>query len=100
MAIRRQTFLLSVLLAPVTLFLGVFLLAPLLIIALFSFPTPGLCGGVEWHFYHWNYARIFGWADGIIGMFEPIELQILARSLGFAALTVVLHLALCCPVAF
>jgi spermidine/putrescine transport system permease protein len=100
MAIRRQTLVLSVLLAPVTLFLGVFFLLPLLIIALFSFLTPGLYGGVEWHFYHWNYARIFGWADGVIEIFEPIYLQILARSLGFAALTVVLCLILCYPVAF
>jgi spermidine/putrescine transport system permease protein len=100
MAIRRQTLVLSVLLAPVTLFLGVFFLLPLLIIALFSFLTPGLYGGVEWSFYHWNYARIFGWADGIIEIFEPIYLQILARSLGFAALTVLLCLILCYPVAF
>jgi spermidine/putrescine transport system permease protein len=100
MNIRRQTLFLSVLLAPVTLFLGVFFLLPLLIIALFSVLTPGLYGGVEWDFYHWNYARIFGWADGIIEIFEPIYLQILARSLGFAALTVLLCLILCYPVAF
>ena len=100
MVIPRQTLVLSVLLAPVTLFLGVFFLLPLLIIALFSFLTPGLYGGVEWVFYHWNYARIFGWADGIIEIYEPIYLQILARSLGFAALTVVLCLLLCYPVAF
>ena len=65
---------------PVTLFLGVFFLLPLLIIALFSVLTPGLYGGVEWAFYHWNYGRIFGWADGIIEVYEPIYLQILLRS--------------------
>jgi len=73
---------------------------PLTIIAVFSFLTPGLYGGVEWDFYHWNYSRIFGWADGIIEIFEPIYLQILFRSLSFAALTVILTLILCYPVAF
>lgn len=100
MAVRRQTLVLSALLAPVTLVLGVFFLLPLLIIALFSFLAPGLYGGVEWSFYHWNYGRIFGWADGLIEIFEPIYLQILLRSLGFAAITVVLCLLLCYPVAF
>lgn len=100
MAIKRQSVVLGILLAPVTLFLGVFFLLPLCIIALYSFLTPGLYGGVEWSFYHWNYGRIFGWADGIIEIFEPIYLQILWRSLSFAALTVVLTLTLCYPVAF
>ncbi len=100
MAMTRQSVVLGVLLAPVTLFLGVFFLLPLCIIALFSLLTPGLYGGVEWAFYHWNYGRIFGWADGIIEIFEPIYLQILLRSLGFAALTVLLTLFLCYPVAF
>lgn len=97
---RRQAVILGTLLAPVTLFLGVFFLAPLAIIALFSFLTPGLYGGVEWAFYHWNYSRIFGWADGIIEIYEPVYLQILFRSLSFAAVTVVLTLILCYPVAF
>ncbi|MDZ4310257.1 MAG: ABC transporter permease [Cypionkella sp.] len=100
MAIRRQTLVLTTLLTPVTLFLGVFFLLPLLIIALFSFLTPGLYGGVEWAFYHWNYGRIFGWADDILEVYEPIYLQILMRSLGFAALTALLCLLLCYPVAF
>jgi spermidine/putrescine transport system permease protein len=100
MALRRQSVILAALLAPATLFLGVFFLLPLLIIALFSVLTPGLYGGVEWAFYHWNYGRIFGWADGIIEIYEPVYLQILARSLGFAALTVLLCLLLCYPVAF
>ena len=100
MALKRQSVVLGVLLAPVTLFLGIFFLLPLCIIALFSLLTPGLYGGVEWTFYHWNYGRIFGWADGMIEIFEPIYLQILWRSLMFAALTVVLTLILCYPVAF
>ncbi len=100
MALRRQSVVLGVLLAPVTLFLGIFFLLPLCIIAVFSFLTPGLYGGVEWTFYHWNYGRIFGWADGFIEIFEPVYLQILWRSLSFAALTVILTLILCYPVAF
>jgi spermidine/putrescine transport system permease protein len=96
----RQGLVLTALLAPVTLFLGVFFLLPLLIIAVFSILTPGLYGGVEWTFYPWNYGRIFGFADGILEIFEPVYLWILGRSLAFAALTVVLCLTLCYPVAF
>lgn len=100
MALRRQSVILGALLAPVTLFLGVFFVLPLMIIAVFSFLTPGLYGGVEWAFYHWNFGRIFGWADGIMEVYEPIYLRILMRSLTFAALTVIMTLVLCYPVAF
>lgn len=100
MALRRQSVILGALLAPVTLFLGIFFVLPLAIIAVFSVLTPGLYGGVEWAFYHWNYGRIFGWADGIMEVYEPIYLRILMRSLGFAALTVIVTLILCYPVAF
>jgi spermidine/putrescine transport system permease protein len=91
---------LALLLSPVTLFLGVFFLGPLIIIAVYSLLTPGLYGGVEWSFYHWNFGRIFGWADGLFEVFEPVYLQILIRSLGLALLTVILCLILCYPVAF
>jgi spermidine/putrescine transport system permease protein len=47
MTIRRQSAVLAVLLAPVTLLLGIFFLLPLLIIAVFSLLTPGLYGGME-----------------------------------------------------
>lgn len=100
MALRRQSVILAALLTPVTIFLGVFFVLPLLIIAVFSLLTPGLYGGVEWSFYHWNYGRIFGWADGMMEVYEPIYLRILLRSLTFAALTVVVTLILCYPVAF
>ncbi len=100
MATRRQRALLAALLAPVTLLLGAFFVAPLLVIALFSLLTPGLYGGVEWAFYHWNYGRIFGWADGVWEVWEPVYLRILLRSLGFAALTVLICLVICYPVAF
>ena len=100
MAPRRHHLTLIALLAPVTLFLGTFFLIPLGIIALFSFLTPGLYGGVEWAFYHWNYGRIFGWADGITEVFEPVYLRILGRSLLFATFTVIVCLVLCYPVTF
>lgn len=100
MALRRQSVILAGLLTPVTLFLGVFFVLPLLIIAVFSVLTPGLYGGVEWAFYHWNYGRVFGWADGFMEVYEPIYLRILFRSLSFAALTVIVTLILCYPVAF
>jgi spermidine/putrescine transport system permease protein len=100
MAPHRQSVILSALLAPVTLFLGVFFLLPLCIIAVFSFLSPGLYGGVEWSFYHWNYGRIFGWADGTMEIYEPVYLRILLRSLTYAALTVIVTLVLCYPVAF
>ena len=97
---RRQTWVLLLLLAPVTLYLGIFFLGPLLIIAVFSLLEPALYGGVEWSFYHWNYGRIFGWADGFWEIYEPVYLRILARSMGFGALTVLVCLLLCYPVAF
>lgn len=100
MSRRRDRAALALLLAPVTVYLGVFFLVPLATIVVFSFLTPGLYGGVEWAFYHWNYGRIFGWADGVMEVFEPVYLQILGRSLGFAALTVAICLVLCYPVAF
>ena len=100
MAISRQSVVLALLLSPVTLFLGFFFLLPLGIIAVFSFLSPGLYGGVEWSFYHWNYGRIFGWADGVMEIYEPIYLNILLRSLGYALLTVLVTLLLCYPVAF
>ena len=97
---RRQRLRLLLMLGPVTLFLGVFFLLPLLIMALFSVLEPGLYGGVEWTFYHWNYGRILGWADGFIEEFDPVYGLIFWRSLKLALFTVVLCLLLCYPVAF
>lgn len=98
--LARDRLRLVVLLSPVTLFLGVFFVGPLAIVAIYSFLTPGLYGGVEWAFYHWNFGRIFGWADGTMEVFEPVYLAILGRSMALAALTVLLCLVLCYPVAF
>jgi spermidine/putrescine transport system permease protein len=95
-----RTLSLVALLSPVTLYLGVFFVGPLVIIAVYSLLEPGLYGGVVWNFYHWNYGRIFGWADGIIEFYEPVYLQILLRSLRLAVLTVALTLVVAYPVAF
>lgn len=97
---RHKRLQLFALLSPATLFLGIFFVIPLLTIAAFSFLTPGLYGGVEWSFYHWNYGRIFGWADGLIEIFEPVYLLILGRSLVLAVTTVILCILICYPVAF
>lgn len=91
---------LTALLAPVTLYLGVFFIGPLLIIAIFGLLEPGLYGGVVWKFYHWNYGRVFGWADGVTEFFEPVFLYILFRSLRLAILTVALTLIVAYPAAF
>lgn len=96
---RRRIALYS-LLTPVTVFLSIFFLGPLFIIAVFSFLEPGLYGGVEWVFYHWNFGRILGWADGIQEEFDPVYLAIFARSLEVASITVVICLVACYPVAF
>jgi spermidine/putrescine transport system permease protein len=97
---RRRRLLLYGLLAPVTLFLGVFFLGPLSIMALFSLLEPGLYGGVEWNYYHWNFGRILGWADGLIEEYDPVYMGIFLQSLELALLTVVLSLVACYPVAF
>lgn len=88
------------LLGPVTGFLGVFFLTPLLIMAVFSLLEPGLYGGVVWTFYPDNFGRILGWADGPIEVFDPVYLGILMRSLRIALITVALTLLACYPVAF
>jgi spermidine/putrescine transport system permease protein len=97
---RLRNLSLAALLAPVTAYLGFFFLGPLIIIIIFSFLEPGLYGGVVWNFYHWNYGRIFGWADGIVEFYDPVYLQILLRSLRLALITVALTLIVAYPVAF
>lgn len=87
-------------LTPVTFFLIVFFISPLFTMGLYSLLEPGLYGGVEWIFYHWNYGRVLGWADGIIEEFDPVYLYIFWRSLKLALITVGLSLLICYPVAF
>ncbi|WAJ38006.1 ABC transporter permease [Pseudomonas sp. GOM7] len=88
------------LLTPVTLIIGVFFLAPLTIMALYSLLEPGLYGGVEWNFYPDNFGRVLGWADGTNEDFDPVYLEIILRSFKLAGMTVLATLALCYPAAF
>lgn len=90
---------LCLLLGPTTLFLGTCFLGPLAVMALYSFLEPGLYGGVEWRFYHWNYGRILGWADGEWEEFDPVYLWIFLRSARLALTNVAITLLLCYPAA-
>ncbi len=87
------------LLTPGTVFLGLFFVGPLLMMILFSFLEPGLYGGVEWNFYHWNYGRILGWADGEWEEFDPVYIDIFFRSVRLALTNVVITLCICYPAA-
>jgi len=98
--LMRERLRLVGLLTPVTLIIGVFFLAPLSIMAVYSLLEPGLYGGVEWSFYPDNFGRVLGWADGVNEEFDPVYLEIILRSFKLAALTVLATLALCYPAAF
>ena len=84
---------------PGTLFLGVFFMGPMAMMIVFSFLEPGLYGGVEWNFYHWNYGRILGWADGEWEEFDPVYVEIFLRSARVALTNVVITLLICYPAA-
>ncbi|MGE0212042.1 MAG: ABC transporter permease [Parvibaculaceae bacterium] len=88
------------LLAPITVLLGVFFLMPLGIVIVYSFLEPGLYGGVLWNFYPYNYGRILGWPLGGGEEFEPLYLGIFLNSLKYALITVATSLVVCYPVAF
>lgn len=97
---RRRLLHLGVLLGPATLFLAVFFIMPLGIMALYSFLEPGLYGGVEWSYYDLNYGRILGWADGEIEEFDPVYIEVFLRSVRLALITVAVCLVVCYPAAF
>ena len=65
----------------------------------YSFLAPGLYGGVVWEFYHWNYGRILGWADGEWEDFDPVYVQIFLRSARLALTNVLITLVICYPAA-
>ncbi len=96
----RRRLALAGLLSPVSLIVGLFFLAPLAIMAVYSLLEPGLYGGVEWAFYPDNYGRVLGWADGTNEDFDPVYLAIILRSFKLAVITVVVTLVLCYPAAF
>lgn len=77
-----------VLLAPMLAWLALFVVAPAGILLVYSFGSRGSLGAVEPGFSWDNYARVF----------DPIYLRILARSVGYAALTTVLCVLIGYPV--
>ena len=99
MASKREARRLAALLTPGTIFLGIFFMGPLFVMLIFSFLEPGLYGGVEWNFYHWNYGRILGWADGEWEDFDPVYAEIFFRSVRLALTNVAITLLICYPAA-
>jgi spermidine/putrescine transport system permease protein len=90
---------LILLLTPFTLYSLVFFLGPMMILLLFSFLEPGIYGWVEWNFYHHNYGRILGWADGVYEEFDIVYAKIFFRSVRLALMTVFFTLLICYPAA-
>jgi spermidine/putrescine transport system permease protein len=78
------------LLAPVTLWLGLFFLVPLLLILAYSFGTSGIYGGITLGFNPGNYLKVF----------DPLYLEIIGRTFFIAALNTLLCLALGYPLAY
>ena len=99
MASRRDRSRLAILLGPVSLFLGICFVGPLVVMLIYSLLEPGLYGGVEWNFYHWSYGRILGWADGEWEDFDWVYAEIFARSARLALINVLVTLAICYPAA-
>ncbi len=99
MTARRDRARLAFLLGPVSLFLGTCFVGPLAVMVVFSFLEPGLYGGVEWNFYHWNFGRILGWADGEWEDFDWVYAEIFVRSARLAFINVLITLVVCYPAA-
>jgi spermidine/putrescine transport system permease protein len=78
------------LLAPVTLWLGLFFLVPLLFILAYSFGTSGVYGGITLGFDPGNYLRVF----------DPLYLKIIGRTFVIALTNTLLCLALGYPLAY
>src|SRR5918998_1783597 len=78
------------LLTPVTLWLGLFFLVPLLLILAYSFGTSGVYGGITLGFNPGNYLKVF----------DPLYLEIIVRTFVIAAITTVLCFALGYPLAY
>jgi spermidine/putrescine transport system permease protein len=78
------------LLTPVTVWLGLFFLVPLLYILAYSFGTSGIYGGITLGFNPGNYLRVF----------DPLYLEIVGRTLVIALLNTFLCLLLGYPLAY
>src|SRR3712207_5183802 len=78
------------LLTPVTFWLGLFFLVPLLLILVFSFGTSGVYGGITLGFNPGNYLKVF----------DPLYLEIIVRTFFIALINTLLCLALGYPLAY
>jgi spermidine/putrescine transport system permease protein len=87
---RVWTLRLAGLLAPVTIWLGLFFLVPLLLILAYSFGTSGIYGGITLGFNPGNYLKVF----------DPLYLEIIVRTFVIAYINTVLCLALGYPLAY
>ena len=77
-------------LTPVTIWLGIFFLVPLLFILAYSFGTSGVYGGITLGFNPGNYLRVF----------DPLYLEIVVRTLIIALTNTLLCLLLGYPLAY
>jgi spermidine/putrescine transport system permease protein len=78
------------LLTPVTVWLGLFFLVPLLFILAYSFGTSGIYGGITLGFNPGNYLRVF----------DPLYLEIVGRTLVIALINTFLCFLLGYPLAY
>ncbi len=78
------------LLAPVTVWFGLFFLVPLLLILAYSFGTSGVYGGITLGFNPGNFLKVF----------DPLYLEIIVRTFVIALITTVLCLTLGYPLAY
>jgi len=97
---QRLSAQLGILIGPASLFLAVFFICPLAIMAIYSVLAPGTYGGVVWDFYPHNFGRILGFADPDFEIYDPVYFSIFLRSLKIALITVLLTLLVCYPAAF
>jgi spermidine/putrescine transport system permease protein len=88
---RQKRGLLSLLLGPTTIWLGIFFILPILIVLVVSFSKRSLLGVVEYDFNLDNYRRIFS---------EVLYLRIFWKSLWLAIVNTVLCLIIAYPFAF
>src|ERR671921_1486249 len=87
---RGWTLRLVGLLTPVTLWLGLFFLVPLLLILAYSFGTSGVYGGITLGFNPGNYLKVF----------DPLYLEIIVRTFVIALINTFLCLVLGYPLAY
>ena len=87
---RGWTLRLAGLLTPVTIWLGLFFLIPLLLILAYSFGKSGIYGGITLGFNPGNYLKVF----------DPLYLEIIVRTFVIAAITTLLCFALGYPLAY